>query len=250
MKPIRVCIADDDAGMRLLLRTVLERSGGFELAGEAEDGEAMIALCAREKPQLAMMDVEMPKCTGVECARVLQDIDPKLMVIFITAHEGYMADAFSVYAFDYLLKPFRTERALQTLERVKEAAEIRERAERAERGSGRAAAGRLMLRHRDGVSFLNQEDILLVQREDRATVIYAKNEGRYVVTDTLREIEERLDPSVFFRCHKSYIINVDEIDNILPNGHWTYIVRLRGTKQDALITHDNYEELEKMFSGG
>ena len=87
-----------------------------------------------------------------------------------------------------------------------------------------------------------------MQREDRATVIYTRGGGRYVTSDSLSETEARLDPAVFFRCHKSYIINLNEISAITPYGRWTYIVRLNGTQQDALITHEKYEELERLFS--
>lgn len=104
-----------------------------------------------------------------------------------------------------------------------------------------------MLRHRDGVTFLDLMDILLVQREDRATVIYTKNDGRYVLPESLSETEARLDPELFFRCHKSYIINLRHIRNITPYGRWTYVVQLDGTDRDALITHEKYEELEKRF---
>ena len=105
-----------------------------------------------------------------------------------------------------------------------------------------------MLHHREGVTFINMEDIVLVQREDRATVIYTRDGGRYVTGDSLAETEARLDPAVFFRCHKSYIINLNHISNITPYGRWTYIVRLSGITQDALITHEKYEELEQLFS--
>ena len=91
-------------------------------------------------------------------------------------------------------------------------------------------------------------DILLVQRENRSTVIYTMGGGRYETSDSLGETESRLDPNVFFRCHKSYIINLNQIDSITPYGRWTYVVRLHGTKQDALITHEKYEELERLFS--
>ena len=118
MEPIRALIADDDAGMRLLMRKLLEKSGGFVLCGEASDGAELLALAAEHRPQLVLLDVEMPGVSGVDCARELQDSDPHTILIFATAHDKYMADAFEVYAFDYLLKPFKAERALATLERA------------------------------------------------------------------------------------------------------------------------------------
>ena len=248
MEPIRALIADDDAGMRLLMRKLLEKSGGFVLCGEASDGAELLALAAEHHPQLVLLDVEMPGVSGVDCARELQDSDPHTILIFATAHDNYMADAFEVYAFDYLLKPFKAERALATLERAKSVLRTREDAARSAKPvEPRPQSGRILLKHRDGVSVINMEDILLVQREERATVLYTVNDGRYVTGDSLGDIEARLDPSMFMRCHKSYIINLSHVDSISPYGRWTYVVKLRGTRRDALITHEKYEELEKLF---
>lgn len=250
MEEIRVIIADDEPGMRLIERKMIEKVDGFVLVGEAEDGDELISLVEEHRPQIVFLDVEMPGKTGVECGRIIQDMDPSIVLIFATAHDQYMGDAFEVYAFDYLIKPFKVDRVMQTLRRA------RDRISRANdeplpdlprSAQPKVATGRLMLRHREGVSFVSMSDILLVQREDRSTVIYTRGGGRYVTSDALGETEARLDPNVFFRCHKSYIINLNEISTITPYGRWTYIVRLNGTEHDALITHEKYEELEKLF---
>ncbi len=250
-KTMRVLICDDEPGMRLILRKLIERADGFAIVGEAENGEQGIALFEKERPDVVFLDVEMPVMDGVETARRIQDMDPRAALVFATAHEGYMSEAFSVYAFDYLMKPFKNERVLATLERIrsllnkgaepaKDETAVRHPSARGKR------PGRLLIRNRDGVVFVDMEDILLVQRENRQTVLYTAN-ASYATNDTLAEVEDRLDPDLFFRCHKSYIINLSFIDSITPYGRWTYVVRLKGTKQDALITHEKYEELEKMF---
>ena len=250
MDPIKVVIADDDEGMRLIERRMIARVEGFTLAGEAKDGDELVALVENLRPQVVFLDVEMPGKTGVECAKVIQDTDPSIVMIFATAHDQYMGDAFEVYAFDYLLKPFKVERVIQTLERARDRIGHVNDAPLPElpKAQPRPATGRLMLRHKEGVSFINMSDILLVQREERSTVIYTAGGGRYVTGDSLGETEARLDPAVFFRCHKSYIINLNQISNITPYGRWTYVVRLNGTTHDALITHEIYEELEQLFS--
>lgn len=248
---IRVVIADDEEGMRMILRKLIARAEGFTLCGEAKDGPELLSFVERFKPQVCFLDVEMPGLSGLECAKAIQDTDPRIILIFATAHEDYMAQAFEVYAFDYMVKPFKVERVMKTLERIREAL-TREPLTQREKprlaAANAAAGGRIMLRHRDGVSFVAQADILLIQRENRSTVLYATGGRRFVTGEALGEIQERLDPSLFFRCHKSYIINLNAIDNITPYGRWTYVVRLTGTDQDALITHEKYEELERMFS--
>ncbi len=248
MSDIKVLIADDAAGMRLILRKRIEKTAGFCVVGEAETGRETLSLYDRLRPDVVFLDVDMPERTGVECARMIQDRDPACILIFATAHEEYMGDAFEVYAFDYLVKPFKLERLDRTLSRVKEIRDKQRAAEMPKPAIVRNAAGRLMLKHRDGVSFLSMNDIVLIQREDRSTVLYAAGGRRYVTGETLSETGARLDPDVFFRCHKSYIINLSRIRDISPYGRWTYIVRLDGTDHDALITYEKYEELERMFS--
>jgi len=246
---ISVLIADDDPGMRLILRKKIQLTDGFQVIGEAADGNEAMALFDRCSPQVVFLDVDMPGMTGVECARLIQDQNPACILIFATGHEEYMKEAFQVYAFDYLVKPFKMERLEKTLERIFE--RLTKKPEAPLRAPDapkmHPAAGRLMLRHRDGIAFVDMGDILLVQREERATVIYALGDRRFVIPETLSEMEARLDPDLFFRCHKSYIINLQHIRSISPYGRWTYILQLDGTAHDALITHEKYEELEKRF---
>jgi len=251
MDELKVLIADDDEGMRGVMRHIIGKVEGFRMAGEAADGEETLALAEKLKPDVVFLDVDMPKLSGVDCARSIQDMDPSIVIIFATAFDGYMSDAFEVYAFDYLVKPFKVERVVQTLERIRDRKNCRAAPEpealKAVAADRKPVDGRLMLRHRDGVSFVDLNDILLVQREERATVLYTRGDGRYVTGDSLAEMEERLPKNVFFRCHKSYIINLNHVKDITPYGRWTYVVRLEDTKHDALITHEKYEELEKMF---
>ena len=169
MEPIRILIADDDPGMRTVMRLLVERSEGYSLVGEAADGDELLKLYDQTQPQVILMDVEMPGLSGIECARIIQDRDPRTVLVFATAHEEYMRSAFEVYAFDYLVKPFRTERALGTLKLIRGRLTAQSAPAETPKPVSSNASGRMMLKHRDGLSFLNFADILLVQREDRAS---------------------------------------------------------------------------------
>ncbi len=249
MEPIRILIADDDAGMRLVMRKLVDQADAYELVGEAVDGKQLIEMYDQLHPEVILLDVEMPELSGVECARAIQDRDPRTVLVFATAHEEYMKNAFEVYAFDYLVKPFRIERAMQTLDRIRERLRAPMAAMMpAPRPKSDAAPGRMMLRHREGVSFLDIPSIAMVMRENRATVLVMQDGLRYVVGDTLSELEERLPEELFFRTHKSYIVNLNLIESISPYGRWTYVVKLRGLKDDALITHERFEALQKLFA--
>lgn len=243
---LRILIGDDEAGMRLILRKAIDKIEGFEIVGEGEDGMAVLSLAERLRPDIIFMDVEMPELNGVECAKKVIDINPKTIIIFATAHEEYMVEAFQLYAFDYLVKPFKIERIYQTLERVKSLSNVQDeqpvqKVKRHERG-----LEKLLIKNKEGISFVDTDDILIIQREDRSTVIYT-SDSSYTTSEGLSEIEEKLDESHFLRSHKSYIINLSMIHKIYPYGRWTYIVKLKNTDKDALLTHDKYEELKRIF---
>ena len=245
MEDIRIAIADDDAGMRLVMRKLTERAEGYKLVGEAENGRELLELYDRERPEVVLMDIEMPGMTGIECAKAIQDRNPKAILIFATAHEEYMRNAFEVYAFDYLVKPFPTERALQTL------AKIRERLQGDVPKPVRvfdSKPDRMLLKHKDGLSVLDMSKIVLIQREDRLTAVYMESGEKYVTSDALGDLEARLTGNYFMRTHKSYIVNINYIDSISPYGRWTYVVKLRGMKPDALITHEQFEKLQARFA--
>lgn len=245
---INVLIADDDIGMRLVLKKAIEKADGFMIAGEAEDGDAALRVFDSLRPEVVFLDVEMPLVSGIECAKKIADIDPKTIIIFATAHGEYMSDAFEVYAFDYLVKPFKIDRLNQTLERIKSIEAVKSGIIVTRSASHSRTPEKLIIRNKEGISLVDMDEIILIQREDRSTVIYTSQE-RFTTSEGLTELEEKLDSDSFFRCHKSYIINLNAISRIYPYGRWTYIVKLKGTERDALLTHDKYEELEKLFTG-
>lgn len=248
-RKLTIITADDDPGMRLIMKKLVEKAEGYIHLGEAEDGEKLVALYEETRPDAVLMDVEMPGMTGIECARYIHETDPRTAIVFATAHEEYMKSAFEVYAFDYLVKPFRTERALNTLSLIRDRLTGCPQPEPDPIPKAKVVSqGRLMLKHREGLSFIDIPEITLIQREDRASVLYLDNGGRYVTSDSLSELEERLPADTFFRSHKSYIVNLNKIDSIAPYGRWTYIIKLKGTDRDALITHERFEALENLFA--
>lgn len=243
---LRVLIVDDDNGIRMLLKKAVEKVDGFEFAGEADSGDRALEILELLKPSVVFLDVEMPGIDGVECAKKMLEKQPDIKIIFATGHNEYMPEAFELYAFDYITKPFKMERVFSTLERMKKVTiksqdKSIDRIIRHEKG-----LEKLVIKNKEGVSFVDMKDIIIIQREDRRTVLYTSKES-YITSDSLSEIEERLDETQFFRSHKSYIINLSMIDKIHPYGRWTYTIKLKNTDKDALLTYERYEDLKKLF---
>ena len=120
---IRVCIVEDEPGIRKLLRMIVEKQEGFTVAYESGDFASAISDFMKYKPEVVFMDIDLNGESGLECAKVMTELNPKLKVIFATAHSEYMANAFEIYAFDYLVKPFNVDRVIKTLSRIRQKAE-------------------------------------------------------------------------------------------------------------------------------
>lgn len=233
---LKVFIADDDAGMRLVLRKIIESMDGVRCAGEAADGFDAVRQCMELKPDVVFLDVEMPVMNGIQAAKEITGALPGTTLVFCTAHSEYMPDAFEHYAADYLLKPFKTDRVRQTIRRIHKQT-VRSKAE---------PAHTIMLRNREGMTFLPVSGILLVYRENKLTYIETAD-ASYTTSESLGDIWKRLEGGDFFRCHRAYIINVLAISKMYPYGRWTYIVSLRGTEKTALITQEKLEELQELL---
>lgn len=244
---IKVMLIEDEAGMRLLLRKAIEKHPQFRVVAECGDFASAIMEFRRQEPEVVFLDIGIHGENGIECARILADLDPKLKIVFATAHEEYRSEAFELYAFDYLVKPFDMKRLNRTLDRL---AAISNR-EIPETEDCIVASGRrqdkLLVKGKESMSFIHIPDIVLIQRENGSSVIYTETD-RFVTSASLAELEKKLDPEEFLRSHKSYIINLSRITKIEPYGRWTYVVHFQGRKEDALLTAERFEEIRKRFS--
>lgn len=244
---IKVMLIEDEPEIRKLLRKIVERQDDFEVVAEAGSFAEAITEFTKYRADVVFADIDLDGESGMECVKVLLELSPKLKVVFATAHSEYMANAFEIYAFDYLVKPFNVERVVRTLGKIRETY-IQENVEILQPASERLELhkDKLLIKGKDQISFVDKSEVIMVERVESATCIVTKDET-YRTSIGLGEIEERLSQTEFMRCHKSYIINISMISKIEPYGRWTYIVKFKGINETALITAQNYEELKKLF---
>jgi DNA-binding LytR/AlgR family response regulator len=223
---LRTLVVDDEPLARDRLVGFLRALDGVSVIGEARDGPEALALIENERPALVFLDVQMPGMDGFEVLKALRS--PLPHVVFATAYDEYAIRAFEVDAVDYLLKPL-------VRSRVEEAV-IRARA-RLSQGRAQDLAGVLCERpHLTQVPLSVAKRILIVPAADimwfgvEFRLVYAHTRERgYMTNFTLRELEERLDPTQFFRAHKSALVNLAHVREVLPalGGRW------------ALVMHDD-----------
>ena len=240
--PLRILIADDEEPARNELSFQLGQLDDIEIVDQAVDGLQAVSLAEALAPDVVLLDVQMPGLTGFEVARRLLEREVPSHVVFVTAFDQYAIEAFDVSAVDYLLKPVEPERLAQMIQRVR-------RRVAAERDAPAGPLANTELERivqlvaerqsrRERLAIKVDERFLLVQAED---IVYASlaDEVITIVTSsvsgtssyrTLDELHSHLDPAVFQRVHRSHLVNINKIKEIVPWFSRNYILRMKDGK--------------------
>ena len=245
---IKVMVVEDEEQIRSILGKMIEKNEGCSVVASCGNFAAAISDFIRLRPEVVFMDIDLGGESGLECAKAITEVDPKVKIVFATAHSEYMANAFEIYAFDYLVKPFDMARISKTLDRIRSMSTgsdaVKELSDKAE-----GSCEKLIIRGKEEINIVDVDDIIMIERSDGVSRIVTKDEV-YLTSQSLTSLEEKLDPEQFIRCHKSYIIRTDAVRKLEVYGRWTYTVRLRDTDEMALMTTEKYEEMKQMFSSG
>lgn len=236
--PAKIIMADDEPGVLLLLHTIFNELEGAIVVGTAENANDAIKLVKERSPDLAFLDIELPDMTGIELAENLRKIKPDLAVVFITAHQEYSLDAFKLYASDYILKPIDQDRVKTTFRRIQQMLRIPEKSN----PPCDPQKSIISINLGDERVFVKLIDIFYMEKYGRHTLIHCVN-GKFETRETLQELEQHLGMG-FFRSHKSYIINTDQVDRIIncPNSS-CYEVKFKNYKDKALLSRDRIQAL-------
>jgi DNA-binding LytR/AlgR family response regulator len=219
---MRTLIVDDEPPARERLKRLLSDIEGVELISEAGSGRQAVEMIEEQNPDLVLLDIQMPGLDGFE---VIEALEEPPSIIFITAYDAYAIRAFEVNALDYLLKPFSQERLERAIRRAhEELTEERDFARRlAPLLSGLADQGqyatRLAVRDcrcgHQAIRVLDVEQLDWIGIANDKVIVHA-GEDAYTIPRTLSELESRLDPARFFRAHRSAIVNLDRVQEIIP----------------------------------
>ena len=253
-KTIRVLIADDERLARQRLADLLARESNVEIAGQAENGIATVEAIRELKPDVVFLDIQMPGKTGLD---VIREIGPDRMppVIFTTAYDHAVA-AFDLAAIDYLIKPFDDERFEKAFGRARRMIELNQISKlsdelRALLGAGAGPSQKTQYLERIAVEMRGQVRVVPVKQIDYliASGPYAElfvGEKRYLIRERMQTLEERLDPSRFFRIHRSAIVRLDLVETLIKNPGGDYAVQLKGGVK-LKVSRGRFEKLEQQM---
>ena len=224
---VTALVVDDEPLARRKVRELLREVAWIRCLGEAADGLSAARAIDEHRPDLVFLDIRMPGLSGLEILKRVQHVPA---VIFTTAYDRYAVTAFELAAVDYLLKPFSRDRFLQSIERARPALQRRSGVNTAERAEEVLRSGapmrRLFVREGGRILPLRAPTVERLEACDDFVYVYAAGR-RYRVNAPLSELEQRLDPAVFVRIHRSHIVNLDHVVAWAPYDGSRFEVRLR-----------------------
>jgi two-component system, LytTR family, response regulator len=233
---LRVVIADDERPARSFLAALLRSFNDVVIVGEAESGREAVATIERERPDLALLDLQMPELDGIGVVRMLKKSDTPL-IAFVTAYDEYAVRAFEMNAVDYLLKPVERARLRETINRAQERSEHAEIVEEQATHLGQAITAyesaarppfleRIPIRRRDEILIVPTAQIASIVAEGELLYLTTTKNERYTLTYRLKDLEARLDSARFIRLGRGTLANIDTIVkvHVMPGG--THVAQL------------------------
>lgn len=233
---LRALLVDDEQLARGELGYLLGQLGGVEVVGEAGNGLEAIAAIDRLRPDVVFLDVQMPGLTGFEVARQLVERRDAPHVIFVTAYDQHAIEAFEVNAVDYLLKPVDPARLRTAVERARRRLSselpLGDRLEQivhlvAERQNRRE---RLAIKVGERLLLVHADEVMYASLADEAITVVTDHHVGTSSYRTLDELQARLDPAVFWRVHRSHLVNINKVKEIVPWFSRNYILRMKDAK--------------------
>ena len=228
MNALRVVIADDEPILCDELKCLLEDTGEAQVVGIGHSGEEALELCGRSGVDAVFLDIQMPVMNGMEAARILSSRPHPPLIVFITAFSNYAVEAFQVEAVDYILKPFDEgdiDRVLKKLQQRRNKA----------LPPARPFLKKILAETGDRLEVIDVKQVQYFQAENRQIFVCTIGGKKYEIRNRLNELEEALDPADFFRCHRNFIVNVNQIGQLASWFNRGYLLIMNPSRDEIPV---------------
>lgn len=248
---LRAVLVDDEPLSLEALGFLLNKYDEIELIGKYTDPLAALENIRESRPELVFLDVEMPEMDGISAAREIINLGLNTSIVFATVYEQYAVKAFEMDAVDYIVKPFSENRLKLTMNRIFQKLEdygskIESSKAILKQKYSPRIINKIAVWSENSIMLLAHEDILYFTLEDKKVFAYTAG-CSYECNSTLAELEQKLEDKGFFRCHKSFLINTEYIEKIIPWVHSTYMVKLRETARQIPVSRNYAKRLKSML---
>jgi two-component system, LytTR family, response regulator LytT len=255
-------IIDDEPLARQELQYLLERAGGIEVLGVGTNGIEAVDLISLHRPDVVFLDVQMPGLDGFAVLKKLLDRKVRMpQVVFATAFNQYAVRAFEVNAVDYLLKPFDRKRVMQTIEKA-----LARRSAPAESASDakldallrlveeqthapKSQSGKVIVRAQSRLLLVDQGEICFASIENGTISVVTKAVEGHSNCRTLEELMDQLDPETFWRAHRSFVVNIQHIREVVPWFKSSYQLRMDDSQKTEIpVSRAQTKRLRELFN--
>lgn len=238
---IKALVIDDERYAREELIYLLEQFEDIYVSGEVENGEDALKKVLQEEPDVVFLDVEMPRMNGLEVARALSKLKQVPYIIFATAYPDFAVDAFRINATDYLLKPYEIEPLTEAIEKVKAHFQPKNSIFVDEK------VGKFPVEHDGEIDYIEIKAIKYIAPEGKGSVIHTGKQA-YHVKASLKDLETKLLPYNFFRIHRSYLVNLNDVKRLVPWFNGAYQLELVGLDGQLPVSRNYVKELQKKLA--
>ena len=242
---MKIAIIDDERPAREELKLLLSECAPDATLFTGSSGEEALILLDQEDIDVLFLDIQLNDINGTVLVSMIRRGYPNISIVFATAYEEYAAKAFDLNVTDYITKPFHKERLLQTLQKInKEQSHLQERALLVTRG---LPATKISIQSDKKIVVLDVKEIIFIETNRKNLIIHTIH-GDYSDSTSLNSYEERLKPFSFYRTQKSYLINLNYLDEIVPWFNNNHGAKLKCTNGEILpIGRNQLKELRSMF---
>lgn len=234
---MKAIIIEDEFPAREELKYFIEKFSKIKLEKIFDDSIKALKYLEENQVEIIFMDIQMPNLDGMSLAKIISKLDKKTKIIFISAYKEYAIEAFEISAFDYILKPYSEERIISTLKKLEEFKEIEEPV---------TNNFKIVLWKNEKMIAVKVSDICFAEAMERETIIYTKYEI-YTANSSISEFLKKLPENLFFKTHRSYIVNINKICEIIPWFNNTYNLKLEGLEKEVPVSRNNLKEFKKIM---
>ncbi|MDT9719690.1 LytTR family DNA-binding domain-containing protein [Paenibacillus sp. ClWae2A] len=264
---MRALIVEDEILASEELNYLIQEHSHIEVVDRLEDGLDVLKFLQEQEVDVIFLDINIPSLDGMMLAHHIGKFAIKPYIVFTTAYKEHAAEAFELEAFDYILKPYDEKRIAAMLHKL-ELAFKRDHTPMEQHvedgpvtmGDGSAAQGdllrerdtnshtdrRINLLRNDNIIVTDTADIYYAEAQEKVTKVYTKN-GEFTMPVSISDFHSRLPQDTFFRCHRSYVVNLSQIREIVPWFNNTYLLRLRDLEAEVPVSRGKVKEFRQLM---
>jgi two-component system LytT family response regulator len=239
---MKAIIVEDEFLAREELKYFIKNYSKIDIVAEFEDGIEVLKFLQNSEVDIIFMDINIQSLDGVLLAKSISKFSQKPYIVFITAYREHAAEAFEIEAFDYILKPYSESRIVSMLKKLENSSEHKEN-----NSHKTNIQNKINLWKNEKILVVDIDDIYYCVAEERITRVFTKKDA-YSVNLGIAEFYDSLPKDIFFRCHRSYIVNINKIREIIPWFNNTYNLKLQDIDYQIPVSRSNIKEFKQLMN--